>query len=905
MKLLLISGFILIFCISLSADILNVPNTYSTIQAGIDAASSGDTVLVEQGTYPETINFSGKNIVVASLYLTNPDTSIISATIIDGGFSGSVVKFENGEDSTAVLQGFTITNGYSIGGGGGIMCNSTSSPTLKNLAITSNIGGVGGGIFCFGSAKPQLYDVIIENNSAINSGGGIYCENNAEIRLEHVTVSENVSNQNGGAIYLKSGTVANLHNVTIDGNTSVSFGAGLYCATNSTLHLENSLITGNESDQDGGGIYVSDSCIVTLIQDTLIGNKGAFGGGLYCDLNSDLSVSLCSFEDNIAEFWGGGIYLYETEATIQSSSLHENSAADGGGIFCDINATVNFNDGIISDNHAENWGGGVYCDDANTIFSGTRIINNTALLGGGIFAGWNESLTLNDVTISGNKATTNGGGISLLESSLDVENVNIYHNQALQSGGGIHFDISNINFSAENLSNIHLNFAGFFGNDLYASNSELITVFVDTFTVENPTEYQAFPYDNFAYNVQNGKVEQVEADVYVNPEGNDSNSGLSEQEALKTIAIALTKILADSLNPHSIYLAGGEYSPSMNAQIFPLNMTKYVSLVGDSSLNLPNGEGNSSLLNAENGSNIAIFNQDPGITLKYISMTGGSAEYGGGIFCRESSPQLFRLTVYGNSATYGGGLYASLNSQPSFLNTTISENSVDEGGAIYCSGSNPILINSILWENTPEEIVFDPSTDTSYIVIAYSDIQDSLNGIITNNNGSVEWLAGNINDDPMFSNPGEGNFKINDESSPVVDTGIHDQYLYYNQGRDSLFIPEISIRGEMPDMGAYEFPVVDGIADRKGLIKSFALFQNYPNPFNPITTIKFNLPVQENVKIEIFNLLGQQVMTLVDKNFQAGQHKIEFNGQHIASGIYFYRIEAGQYNSVKKMTILK
>jgi hypothetical protein len=328
-------------------------------------------------------------------------------------------------------------------------------------------------------------------------------------------------------------------------------------------------------------------------------------------------------------------------------------------------------------------------------------------------------------------------------------------------------------------------------------------------------------------------------------------------------------------------------------------------MVGDSSVNLQNSEGENSVLNAENGSNVAIFYQDPGINLSYLNLTGGSADYGGGIFCSESSPQLFRVTIYGNSAKLGGGIYASLNSRPSVLNSTISENTVDEGGAIYCSNSSPILINSILWNNTPQEIVFDPSVDTSFVSIAYTDIQDSLNGIMTNNNGSVEWLAGNINEDPMFSNPGEGNFAINDASSPVVDTGIHDQYLYYNQGRDSVYIPEISIRGKMPDMGAYEYPTSTGLDRKESLIRTFALFQNYPNPFNPITTIKFNLPVQENVKIEIFNLLGQKVMTLVDKNYQAGQHKIEFNGEHIASGVYFYRIEAGHYNSVKKMTILK
>jgi predicted outer membrane repeat protein len=283
MKLLSLLIIMFIFSATLFAEILNVPNTYPTIQAGINASSTGDTVLVEPGTYPENINFNGKNIIVVSLYLTNPDTAIISQTIIDGGFSGSVVIFENDEDSTTVLQGFTLTNGFTMGGGGGIMCNSTSSPTLKNLRIISNIGGVGGGLFCFGATRPHLIDVLLENNSAINSGGGIYCENNAEIRMERVTIYSNVSNQDGGGIYLKNNVRANLIDVTIEENTSVSFGGGLYSAISCTLNLENVMIMLNECEQDGGGIYLSDSCEVTLLQDTLISNIAGSGGGIYCE----------------------------------------------------------------------------------------------------------------------------------------------------------------------------------------------------------------------------------------------------------------------------------------------------------------------------------------------------------------------------------------------------------------------------------------------------------------------------------------------------------------------------------------------------------------------------------------------------------------------------------------------
>jgi len=111
MKKHIIILFSLILSSYLFADIINVPADQPSIQEGIDVAIEGDTILVASGTFVENINFSGKNITVASHYLITQDTSFISQTIIDGDSLTSVVTFENGEDSTAVLIGFTITNG--------------------------------------------------------------------------------------------------------------------------------------------------------------------------------------------------------------------------------------------------------------------------------------------------------------------------------------------------------------------------------------------------------------------------------------------------------------------------------------------------------------------------------------------------------------------------------------------------------------------------------------------------------------------------------------------------------------------------------------------------------------------------------------------------------------------------
>ncbi len=86
---------------------------------------------------------------------------------------------------------------------------------------------------------------------------------------------------------------------------------------------------------------------------------------------------------------------------------------------------------------------------------------------------------------------------------------------------------------------------------------------------------------------------------------------------------------------------------------------------------------------------------------------------------------------------------------------------------------------------------------------------------------------------------------------------------------------------------------------------SFALQQNYPNPFNPVTKIKFSLPERTTVRLEIFNALGQKVTTLLNQELAKGVYEKEFNGSHLASGMYIYRIEAGKYVSSKKMLLLK
>jgi len=89
------------------------------------------------------------------------------------------------------------------------------------------------------------------------------------------------------------------------------------------------------------------------------------------------------------------------------------------------------------------------------------------------------------------------------------------------------------------------------------------------------------------------------------------------------------------------------------------------------------------------------------------------------------------------------------------------------------------------------------------------------------------------------------------------------------------------------------------------LVGSFSLSQNYPNPFNPITTIKYSIITAEFVTLKVYNLFGEEVTTLVNEQKQAGNYSVKLDGSGLASGIYIYKITAGNFAGTKKLTLIK
>lgn len=93
--------------------------------------------------------------------------------------------------------------------------------------------------------------------------------------------------------------------------------------------------------------------------------------------------------------------------------------------------------------------------------------------------------------------------------------------------------------------------------------------------------------------------------------------------------------------------------------------------------------------------------------------------------------------------------------------------------------------------------------------------------------------------------------------------------------------------------------------DPENLPEHYLLYNSYPNPFNPETKIKFDLPIDNFVTIKVFDILGKEVITLVNEFKNAGSYIVSFNGSGLSSGVYYYKIQSGSFTAVRKMLLLK
>lgn len=300
---------IFIFCMValnlISQSVLNVPAAYKKIQSALDAAKEGDTILVQPGHYYENLNWPEVN-GIKLISAGTPQNTIIDGKGIDRVIYISTLGGLFTIDSTTIIQGFTITNGYlETPGlhayGAGIFLE-YASPILRNLVVSKNIST---GDWCFGA--------------------GIYMRGSNSF-IEDIEVTENI---------LKS--------------TSWSYGAGIFIAENSNPIIHNALISKNKMLggaiwNSGGGIHIEENSHVKLLNSVisyneLIGKSREwfYGGGIFCEgflSRSSVEIINCTIVNNFNSdstlIEGGGLYLEEADGKVVNSIIWNNGGSEIG-----------------------------------------------------------------------------------------------------------------------------------------------------------------------------------------------------------------------------------------------------------------------------------------------------------------------------------------------------------------------------------------------------------------------------------------------------------------------------------------------------------------------------------------------------------------------------------------------
>jgi predicted GH43/DUF377 family glycosyl hydrolase len=213
------------------------------------------------------------------------------------------------------------------------------------------------------------------------------------------------------------------------------------------------------------------------------------------------------------------------------------------------------------------------------------------------------------------------------------------------------------------------------------------------------------------------------------------------------------------------------------------------------------------------------------------------------------------------------------------------------GGDGRWDDSNLKFPNVLLIDNMYHMWYTGWSADWSSSNIGYATSPDGLT-----------WTPDTLNNPILTPSSGKWDGLFVEQSAVILDTVMYEGdslRMWYSGSRSPTLFYPVKI--------GHAIPLVNGI---KGNYISFfpeeySLAQNYPNPFNPSTKIEFTLPKSGFVKLEIFNTIGQRLKLLLNKHLPAGNHEIEFNAEDLASGIYLYRIESGEWKEVKKMILLK
>ncbi len=583
----------------------------------------------------------------------------------------------------------------------------------------------------------------------------------------------------------------------------------------------------DNSAASGGAIYISGNGTLEIVSCDFTGNDAYAGGAIAVNYGT-VNISSCTFESNHSADSGGAISSFQTaEINITNSTFTSNTAGlegfllfGGGAIFYSQYThgrieNCTFTENLVhSITYPGGMGGAIRIDDADyhmyiDIVTCT-FIRNMADMGGAVYDGSNGGTLIINSEFSENRALI--GGAIVMGSTLNT-----------------------IGGSADDANTFTDNHAGA-GADLLCTDSAgpVLNAQFNQFSGNIQSDYFISPQNRFDLNGSTGGIQPVNYDIYVSPDGNNSNSGISPAEPVQSISYALQRIASDETLPHTVYLAAGIYSRDTTGEQFPLACLPFVTMKGyeidpavldlnanETGVVCYHDENNLENLVIRNGSRGIILYEGSDLTLSLCRISNNtttgpgagifsycgqltlnqcaiidntSADSGGGIFIAHSRSSFNVLYAWNcefseNTALYGGSIYQrhckSVISSCSFYNNT-----AEEGGGYHCTNNaNPTVENCLFYKNTATEkagAIF--VQENSHPIFRYCTITGNSAGIIgggmnskfsyTDISHCIFWA--NIPDQiHMFE------WEINAEYS-IIQGGFEGEMIF---DQDPLFVP--------------------------------------------------------------------------------------------------------------------
>ncbi len=782
------------------------------------------------------------------------------------------------------------------------------------------------------------FDYLCDDNEMSELG---YC------RLEYgKAVGELDIEVTGGAVFVDSCSNVVISNCTLINNTAV-WGGAIACDNEASPTISNNTITNNITYN--------------------FTNHNGCGAGIFCNNGSCPIIEGNLIADNISDDNGGGICaFYGAAPQILNNIIRDNTTEEGGGIIFGTSGMGTISGNIITGNSASFDGGGLCFSGAfDAVVENNYLAGNSSFWGGGMSFFKSSTISVTDNVIENNTATI-GGGISDTEESnfgINISGNSVRNNEAIAYGGGVSWSCSGLEIDSANRNSVYENNA-MLGDDLFLPYFTE-EVYLDTFTVMIPTSAHVSPANSLSFDIMNSIYTQIDADIYVSPEGDDGNSGLSAEEPFRTINQAI-RLIYPGDGELTIHLGEGIYDNQTDGENFPVMGINHVNIAGaGAEETIIDAEGCNSAfyyqgieaaklsdLTAKNTSpvdnmyyweiyssaicarnsnlileNLILCDNDGGTAggglnvldssecnLENVKITGNMAEmYGGGIYCgSDSKVTLNKCEVTGNQvlvewSSSGPAICCGDSSEVVVTNSTLADNTSLAGGSIFIAENCTLrMVNSICRNEVLHEVFIEQYAGfDNPVMIAYSNITAGIEGIAVPNGAVVNWEEGNIDAEPEFVDPEIGDYELALDS-PCVDSGI--DWLEWNE-EVLVDLDADDYYGIAPDMGCYEYGMSD--VDDDGIIPADNYLMNYPNPFNPETTIAFYVPQAGKVELGVYNVKGQKVKTLINEKCEAGEQQVIWQGtdsagRKVSTGVYFFRLDIeGQRRQLRKSVLMK